>query len=73
MGPFTQIQADFPDEGLGYYAFTYEDQVYITYYNFFNFLYTLKVINGDVVEDGSRCLTAIFTVTVSVRLMVRCS
>jgi hypothetical protein len=50
-GAFTQIQADFPDEGLGYYAFTYEDQVYITYYNFFNFLYTLKVINGDVVED----------------------
>ncbi len=49
-GIFTEIQADFPDEGLGYYAFTFEDQVYITYYNFFNFLYTLKVINGDVVE-----------------------
>lgn len=50
-GEFTQIQADFPDEAIGYYAFTYEDQAYITYYNFFNFLYSLKVINGDVVEE----------------------
>ncbi len=50
-GEFSEIQADFPDEELGYYAFTYEDQVYITYYNFFNFLYSLKVINDDVVED----------------------
>ncbi|MCB0652067.1 MAG: T9SS type A sorting domain-containing protein [Saprospiraceae bacterium] len=50
-GVFSQIEADFPNEGLGSYAFNYDGQVYVTYYSFLNFLNSLKVINGNTVEN----------------------